>query len=74
MAEKHENVTRSRKEIFFNNFVGGIAWGLGATLGLAVLFILMGMLVAKVNLVPYVGEFVAEVANEVLQKNPQLVE
>lgn len=72
--EKFNNVSRSRKTIFVNNFLGGIAWGFGVTVGFAVLFILLGALVAKVNLVPYVGEFVADVANEVLQKNPQLVE
>lgn len=72
--DKHDDVTRSRKTIFINNFIGGIAWGLGATLGLAVLLLVLGMVVSRVNLVPYVGEFVSDVSNEVLQKNPQLVE
>lgn len=72
--DKHDNVTKSRETIFVNNFIGGIAWGLGATVGLAVLLIALGVIMSKVNLVPYVGNFVSDVSKEVLQKNPQLVE
>lgn len=74
MAERYEGINRSRREIFVNNFVGGIAWGLGATVGLAVLLIILGIVTTRINLVPYVGDFVADVSKEVLQKNPQLVE
>ena len=72
--DKHENVTKDKKTIFVNNFIGGIAWGLGATVGLAILLLVLGMISSRVDLVPYVGEFVSDVSKEVLQKNPQLVE
>jgi len=74
MAERYEGINRSRREIFVNNFIGGIAWGLGATVGLAILLLVLGMISSRVDLVPYVGEFVSDVSKEVLQKNPQLVE
>ena len=72
MAEKYEGVKRNRKEIFTNNFIGGVAWGIGATLGLSFLIALLGLLGRYIDLVPYVGNFVSEVINLVLQKNPNI--
>ncbi len=71
-SEKFENVKHSKRIIFVNNFTGGIAWALGATVGLAVIFIALGIIVKNINLVPYVGSFVADVINFVISKNPQL--
>lgn len=70
MGEKYENVTRSRKQIFANNFIGGLAWGIGGALGLALLFVILGFLVHYVNLVPIVGNFVLQVIDFVIAKQP----
>lgn len=61
------------KKIFLNNFLGGIAWGLGATVGLAVVLAVLTFILGKINLVPIVGTFVADVIKFVLQNNPQLI-
>lgn len=71
--EKHEGLHRNKREIFVNNFIGGIAWALGATVGLAIIFMFLGIIVKNINLVPYVGSFVADVINFVISKNPHLV-
>lgn len=68
--EKHENIHKNWKEIFVNNFIGGIAWGLGGTVGAAIILSLLGLFLSKVNLVPFIGTFVSEVANFVLKNNP----
>ncbi|HVA96761.1 MAG TPA: DUF5665 domain-containing protein [Candidatus Acidoferrales bacterium] len=60
----------SKKEIIFNNFFGGVAWALGATVGLSFIFILLGILAKEVNLVPVVGSFVSKVINFILATNP----
>ena len=60
----------SRKEIILNNFFGGIAWALGATVGLSFIFTLLGILAKNVNLVPFVGSFVSQIINFVLANNP----
>ncbi len=62
----------SKKEIILNNFLGGIAWALGATVGLSFIFILLGIIAKEVNLVPVVGSFVSQVINFVLANNPNL--
>lgn len=70
--EPHEKIYRSKKKIFIDNFVGGIAWGLGGALGLAIILALSGFIINNVNLVPFAGEFVAEVI-KYIQNDPQLV-
>lgn len=71
--EPHERVYRSKKTIFVDNLIGGIAWGLGATLGIALIFASLSFILKNIDIVPYVGSFVADVIKEVVQKNPQLV-
>ncbi|OGH02527.1 MAG: hypothetical protein A2798_02720 [Candidatus Levybacteria bacterium RIFCSPHIGHO2_01_FULL_37_17] len=71
--EKHEGLHKNKKEIFINNFIGGISWGLGATVGLAVVLTTLGIIIKNVNLVPFVGSFVADVIKFVLSKNPELL-
>jgi hypothetical protein len=71
--EKYENIKRSKREIFTNNLVGGLAWGIGATLGLALLIALLGIVAHYVNLVPVVGNFVSGVIDFILKKNPNLL-
>lgn len=71
--ERHEEIHKSRKHIFFNNFLGGIAWGLGATVGVSIFFAILAFLVSKINLIPFVGEFVSNIAVYVLRDNPNLL-
>jgi|GEM_PF-494507 len=59
-------------EIITNNFIGGLAWALGATIGLSIIFTILGMVAKNVNLVPVVGSFVSQVINFILATNPHL--
>lgn len=71
-GEKHHDIHRNRWEIFINNFTGGIAWGLGASVGVSILFAILGIIAAKANLVPFVGTFVSQVLDFVLKHNQSL--
>lgn len=70
--EKHEITHAGRRQILINNFFGGFAWAFGVTVGLAVIFVILGIILKNINLVPYVGSFIADVINFVISKNPQL--
>lgn len=59
-------------EIIMNNFIGGIAWAVGATVGLALFFYLLGLLAKNINLVPIVGSFASEVIDFILSTNPRV--
>jgi hypothetical protein len=71
--ERHEQISSNRKQIFFNNFLGGIAWAIGATVGLSVVAILLGIILKNINLVPYVGNFISGVIEFIINKNPNLL-
>lgn len=74
MPEPHERVYRTKKRIMIDNFVGGIAWGLGATIGLAIVFTLLGLILNNIGVVPILGEFILNINEYVLQNQPQLVQ
>lgn len=70
--EPHELVKRPLKQLLINNFLGGIAWGLGATIGLSIVIALLTLLLKQINLVPIVGGFTSQVVNFVIATNPNL--
>ena len=72
--EPHEAVNKKKKrQIFIDNFIGGIAWALGATIGLAIIVTVLGFILKNINLVPFIGNFVADVINFVISKRPELL-
>jgi hypothetical protein len=62
----------SKTEIISNNFLGGVSWGLGATVGLALFFIILGYISKEIHLVPVVGSFVSQIINYILATNQNL--
>jgi hypothetical protein len=69
--QPYENATiHSKKHIIINNFLGGIAWSLGATVGISVIFTILGIIAQNVNFVPIVGSFVSNIINFILSTNP----
>jgi len=71
--EKQEQIHAPRRQIFVNNFVGGIAWALGVTVGLALIVTIITLILRNVNFIPFVGNFVADVIKFVIQKNQNLL-
>lgn len=71
--EKHEQTQGTRRQIFVNNFLGGIAWALGVTVGLALIITILTLILKNVNLIPVVGNFVADIIKFVIQKNQNLL-
>ena len=72
MEEKHLNINRTKKAIFTNNFIGGIAWGLGITVGLSVFLGILAFIGSRIDLVPVVGDFAAKVINYIVITGEQV--
>ena len=71
-----ERVFKPLKEIMINNFFGGLAWAVGATVGLAIIAILLTFIFKNINLIPFVGKFIAQITDQVLvnlQSHPHLI-
>jgi hypothetical protein len=71
--ENYERTKGSRIQIFINNFIGGIAWALGATVGLALIVGVLTLILKNVNLIPVVGSFIADTIKFIITKNPNLL-
>ena len=69
--EPHEKVYRSKSSIIINNFIGGLSWAVGATIGIALIVALLTFIIRNVNLVPVIGNFISDVIKEIIATNPQ---
>lgn len=69
---KHAYIHKSKKQIFTNNFIGGLAWGLGVTVGLSLLLALLAFIGARIDFVPVVGDFVSKVIDYILIQTSQI--
>jgi len=74
MAQHYEKASQklSFRQILWNNFLAGIAWALGATIGLSIIFALFGLLSKNVDFIPIVGSFISDVIDFIIQTNPNL--
>ncbi len=73
MTEPKDKVYRSRKTIFTDNLIGGIGWGIGGAIGLAIILAVSAFFIGNIGFVPVIGEFILDINDYVLQKNPQLI-
>lgn len=73
MENSYKTVEQTKKKtIIVNNFLGGMAWGIGATLGFTFLIATLSFLADKVGVIPFIGEFIAEIVEYVVTKNAGL--
>ena len=71
MKQKIKNVTESTKsffaekvdlkKVFAKNFVAGIAWGVGASIGLSLIFTVATTILRWLGGLPIIGSFLADV-------------
>lgn len=67
-GDNYLNAQNSLKRILLNNFLGGIAWALGISIGASLVLAIIGFIFGKINLIPMVGNFIIEV-NKFIQEN-----
>ncbi|HRN95936.1 MAG TPA: DUF5665 domain-containing protein [Candidatus Levybacteria bacterium] len=58
----------SRGEIIANNMLGGIFWGIGSIIGIALLLSAISLLSQYVNLIPFIGDFISDILNYLKQQ------
>lgn len=54
-------VNASARHKFLTGLLGGLGWGIGLTVGTAVFFGIIGFIIAKIDFVPIIGQFLSEV-------------
>lgn len=69
--EGNEKLNRNRKKIVIDNFLGGIAWSIGVWIGTTIIVGIFVFIIAKIDFIPVVGNFVAEIAKYVAKTSTQ---
>ena len=67
MPQPYDKVRLGRKSIFINNFIGGIGWSLGATIGVSLIIAVITLVLKQISLTPYIGNFIIQVAKFVTE-------
>lgn len=55
---------QSRKQIVWNNFLGGIAWSAGTLVGLALLVAVAGFILQKIDFNAILGEWIGDIIKQ----------
>lgn len=56
---------KSRKRILADNFLGGMAWGLGSVIGATIIVGVLGIAIVRTKSIPLVGDVVKVVISEI---------
>lgn len=73
---KFQLATKAVRDILINNFLGGLAWAVGVTIGFSLIIFLLTNVFKNVNWIPFIGDFLSNLTSYVLsnlQTTPQLI-
>lgn len=65
--EPNEKIHRPLKQMLFHNFLGGIAWGLGASVGLALVITVITFVIRQAGGLP-LGAWFANIVESSVQE------
>lgn len=58
---------KSRKQIFIDNAIGGLAWGVGSVIGATIIIGLLGLIISRSRNIPLIGDVVNVIIEEINQ-------
>lgn len=58
--EPVKEVYRPLGKMLLDNFLGGVAWGLGVTVGLGVLVAILSLVLSRIDFVPIIGQLLKD--------------
>ena len=61
IEKRYIEITASYKQRFIQGLLGGLGWGIGITLGTSALLIIIGYFISRMDFVPILGNFLADV-------------
>lgn len=75
MAEDKEKIVEKRyietdtstRKHFIVGFMGGLGWALGASIGTAIVAYALSLVIKRLDLIPFFGQFIADVIRSAQQ-------
>ncbi len=59
----------SKRNFFLRNFVGGMIYGIGATVGVSLFLLFLGFIAHLLGALPFIGQFLGSFVNEVTKNS-----
>lgn len=69
-AGKYLQPYKSKRQIMFDNFLGGLFWSLGTFVGLTILVGISGYFISKIDLIPIIGGWMSQIVQETVNNTP----
>ncbi len=57
--------TVKKREVIFNSFLGGLAWGVGSVIGATIIIALIGLIISRSQNVPFLGEITEAILEQI---------
>ena len=71
IEKNYIEVNASGKHKFLMGLLGGLGWGIGITLGTSLFLLLIGFLISKIDFIPIIGQFLANVMQSAQSHYPK---
>jgi hypothetical protein len=68
---KFLRVHDSYRKMMFYQLLRGISFGLGSVMGATILVSFVGFWLSKIEFVPLIGDYAAQIATEIMQEMPE---
>jgi len=59
------NVYISKKDVVIANLIGGISWGVGTVIGIAIIAVILLSILRSLNVVPVVGDITKSIESQI---------
>jgi len=63
--QKFERIYKSQKQLFIDNLIGGVAWGIGSVIGATLFVALLGIVISRSNNIPILRDVVGVIIEEI---------
>ena len=63
-ANKYLQPYKSRTKILLDNFLGGLAWSIGTFVGFAIITVIIGYFLTRIDLIPLIGKWIAQILQD----------
>lgn len=67
IEKRYIEVSASGKQRFLLGLLGGLGWGVGLTIGTTAILAILGYIVARIDFVPILSQFLADIVKSAQQ-------
>lgn len=71
-GDRSQAIYKSRRQLITDNFISGMAWGVGSVIGATIIVGILGIAIVKTKQIPLIGDIVKVATDEITQGLQQI--